>query len=323
MAHPDESPFRFLNVDGTADFAEGDARSTALALGVFDGVHLGHQTLLRLAAQEAERESCVPAALTFDPLPAALFAPPTHVPRLLGTLDERARLLRRAGAEHVWVARFDRTLADLSPIDFVHVLRKRLNARVLIVGDDFRFGKNRAGDAAFLQRAGQTENFTVCVVPPVLVNGVPARSTRIRQQISAGHLVEAAQLLGRNYTLMGLVAHGRKMGRTLGFPTANLDFPAALLAPGAGVYAGYVYLADGTKRRAAISVGTNPTVTPGDDAPRTVEAYLMDGFHGDLYDQTVTIEFALLLRPVVKFDGLDALIEQMHRDVDEASTRLI
>ena len=265
----------------------------------------------------------MPAALTFDPLAAALFAPPAQIPRLLGTLDERAQLLRRAGAEQVWVARFDRALADLSPGDFVHVVREHLNARVLVVGDDFRFGKNRAGDAAFLRQAGQTENFTVCIVPPVLVDGIPARSTRIRAHIANGHVEKAARLLGRNYTLTGTVAHGRKMGRTLGFPTANLDFSPALLAPGAGVYAGYVYLANGEKRRAAISVGTNPTVTPGEDALHTVEAYVMDGFSGDLYDQTVTMEFVLLLRPMVKFDGLDALIAQMHRDVDEASARLI
>lgn len=313
-------PYRYLNEAAP----ENEPPPSAVALGVFDGVHRGHQALLRAAQQEAtQMAGGIAAALTFDPLPAALFAPPSRVPLLLGTLSDRAERLQKAGAERVWVARFDAAFAEQSPDAFVEEILLAMRARVIVIGSDFRFGKNRAGDAAFLMAAGQKHGFRVCVVPPVLVDGVPARSTTIRQFLADGNVEAAAALLGRSYVLQGTVAHGRKMGRTLGYPTANLQFPPFIIAPGAGVYAGRVYIAaTGERFPAAISVGTNPTVTPGETAPRTVEAFLMNGFQGDLYEQAIGIEFVALLRPMVKFDGLDALIAQMGRDVEEAGRRL-
>ena len=290
----------------------------AVALGVFDGVHRGHQALLARAAEMAHTHNLTPAALTFDPHPAALFAP-ARAPLLLGTIAERTHLLHRYGAEVVVVAPFDRAFAALTPDEFVRdILRGRLQAGAVVVGDDFRFGCDRTGDVSFLRRAGAEAGFAVEVVPPVFVAGVPARSSAIRHMIAGGEVGEAARLLGRPYALTGPVVHGRKMGRTLGYPTANLETPAGVLVPGAGVYAGLIHLASGTTHRTAISVGDNPTVTI--NGPRTVEAFVMDGFAGDLYDQTVTVEFHHLLRPMVKFDGLDALIAQMARDVEQAAT---
>ncbi|MBC8104302.1 MAG: bifunctional riboflavin kinase/FAD synthetase [Cytophagales bacterium] len=289
----------------------------AVAIGVFDGVHLGHQALLADAREAAAKTGATPAALTFDPHPAAIFAP-GRVPPMLGTLEERIALLHRHGAEVVVVASFDRVLAAQTPGEFARrILRDTLQARAVIVGGDFRFGCDRTGDIVALRALGAQEGFAVQVVPPVFVHGVPARSTGIRQMVGGGQMAEATRLLGRPYTLSGMVVHGRKLGRTLGYPTANVESAPAVLVPGAGVYACRVRLEDGTLHRAAVSVGTNQTIAP--DAPRTVEAFLMDGFSGDLYDQRMAVEFVQLLRPMLKFDGLDALVAQMARDVDEAA----
>ena len=296
----------------------------ALAMGVFDGVHRGHQALLTLAQKEAARlrgEGVIPAALTFDPHPAVVLSP-ARAPLLLGTLEERAALLHQYGAGEVLVVPFDRDFAALTPDEFIReTLINSLHARVIIVGEDFRFGCDRTGDAAYLHKAGERYGFTVNAVPPVFVQGVPARSTAIRQMLSGGEADEAARLLGRLYSLAGPIVHGRKLGRTLGFPTANVEIDPLLLVPADGVYAGYALLETGERRRTAISIGTNPTVTP-ERASRSVEAFLMDDFKGDLYGQIMRLEFVRRLRPTLKFEGLDSLIIQMRRDVAEAAERL-
>ena len=292
-----------------------------VAIGVFDGVHRGHQALLQVARDEAARLGVTPAALTFDPHPAVTLSP-ARAPLHLGTLNDRIDLLHHYGADEVIIAPFDRAMAAWTPEEFVReTLIQRLHARVVVIGEDFRFGCDRTGDAAFLRQSGARHGFAVHAVPPVFVHGVPARSTAIRQMLAGGEAEEAARLLGRPYSLAGLVVHGKKLGRTLGFPTANLDFDPALIIPADGVYAGYATLETGERRRAAISIGTNPTVTP-ERFSRSVEAYLIDDFTGDLYDQTLRLEFVFHLRPTLKFDGLDALILQMRRDVAEAEERL-
>ena len=313
---------------------------SAVTIGVFDGVHRGHQALLAETVRLARDNGYIPAALTFDPHPSAVFAP-ARTPLLLGTLSERIALLELHGAQSVVVAPFDRALAALTPDEFVREwLVDRSNARAVVVGDDFRFGCDRSGDTAFLRRAGEKYGFAVATVPPVFVAGVPCRSTTIRQMIAGGQVKSAQTLLGRPYSLTGTVVHGRKLGRTIGFPTANLDTPNGLLIPGAGVYVGvgcWMERVLGVEYRvldvrngasvppntqhptpnthlAAVSIGTNPTVTPGINAPRTVEAFLLD-FDGDIYDQTLTVTFTKFLRGTEKFDSLDALVEQMHRDI--------
>jgi riboflavin kinase/FMN adenylyltransferase len=295
--------------------------SLALALGVFDGVHLGHRALLHAAVEEAMRLDAIPAALTFDPHPARALSP-ARAPLLLGTLPERIESLRACGVQEVLVAAFDREMAAQTPEIFIQqVLIGRLNTKAIIIGEDFRFGCDRKGDVAYLRAAGERFGFEVRALSPVFVGGVPARSTTIRQMLSGGQVAEASRLLGRDYSLRGEVVHGRKLGRTLGFPTANIARDPQILVPADGVYAGYATLENGARYRTAISVGTNPTVAIT-DSPRTVEAYLMDGFDGDLYGQILDISFAHFLRPTLKFDGLDALITQMRLDVREAESLL-
>lgn len=294
----------------------------AVTIGVFDGVHKGHQALLAETVRVAKEQGLVPTALTFDPHPSAIFAP-ARTPLLLSTLPMRQTLLRACGAQEVVVAPFGRALAALTPDEFIKTwLVDRLHACAVIVGDDFRFGCDRSGDVEFLRRAGETYGFETVILPPLFVNGVPSRSTTIRQMLLGGQVEAAQTLLGRPYNLAGKVVHGRKLGRTIGFPTANLEIAPGILVPGTGVYAGEAYaftssnihVPEQDTYRAAISIGTNPTVTPGIDAPRTVEAYLLD-FDGNLYDQQITLTFEHFLRGTEKFDSLETLVAQIHRDV--------
>jgi riboflavin kinase/FMN adenylyltransferase len=304
----------------------GDLPPTALAVGVFDGVHRGHRRLLEVActavaAEGAGGAAIVPAALTFDPHPAVVFAP-GRVPPMLGTLTERAALLHAAGAELVVVARFDRNLAAQTPDEFVErTLVTTLRTHTVVVGEDFRFGCDRTGDVRFLRRAGDHYGFSARAIAPVFVNGVPARSTGIRHMIAGGEIEEATRLLGRPYSLSGEVVHGKQLGRTIGFPTANVVPRPEILVPCSGVYAGRVRLADGIAFRAAISIGSNITIAP--DAAPTIEAYLMDGFSGDLYGQRIVVEFVSRLRAMERFASVDALVDQMMHDVREAAVRLV
>ena len=278
---------------------------TALTIGVFDGVHRGHQALLKTA-----KASGLPVrALTFDPHPAALLSP-GRTPKLLGTLDERVARLQEYGADRVQVIAFDHAFASLTPDAFIESVLKPHQPELVVVGEDFRFGYERRGDVAALQAAG----LKVAVVPGVFVEGVPARSTVIRQMLAGGQVSEATRLLGRPYTLTGEVVHGRKLGRTIGYPTANLAAHPAVLIPTAGVYAGQATLTDGRTFRAAISIGTNPTVT--DNGLLTVEAFLRDGFDEEIYGQTLTLAFVQFLRGTVKFESLEALLVQMAIDVE-------
>lgn len=295
---------------------------SVVAIGVFDGVHRGHQALLREAARIAATiEGGESVALTFDPHPAAVFAP-GRVPSLLGTLSERAALLQVHGAESVVVADFDRAFAAWTPDEFARAISCRLGAHTVIVGEDFRYGCDRSGDTAALRRDGIRHGFAVEIIPAVFVNGIPARSTTIRQMLSGGQPEEATHLLGRPYALRGDVVHGKQLGRTIGYPTANLDSAPGILVPAPGIYAGWVHLGD-ERHRAAISIGDNPTVAPqGITLPRTVEAYLLDDFDRDIYGARIGIDFVSLLRPMEKFDGLPALMRQMARDVTEAKIRL-
>jgi riboflavin kinase / FMN adenylyltransferase len=278
-------------------------KSAAVTIGIFDGVHLGHRALLAAA-----RASGLPVnALTFDPHPAALLSP-SRVPPLLGTISERQELLRQSGADTVLVLPFDGALAALSPEAFVEeILLRRLNAGIVVVGEDFRYGCERRGTVDALRTDGERHGFTVEVVPSVFVEGVPVRSTVIRQMLLGGQPEPATKLLGRPYALTGQVVRGKQLGRTLGFPTANLACPPNILIPAPGVYAGQVGMF-----LAAISIGVNVTID--DRAQSTVEAHLLD-FEGDLYGQNLTLNFHKFLRPMQKFANLDELVTAIHTDV--------
>ena len=288
--------------------------SAAVTIGIFDGVHRGHRALL-----DAARETGLSvAALTFDPHPAALLAP-SRVPPMLLSLDDRERLLREGGADSVVVLSFDRTLAALPPEAFVEeILLGTLGAKAVVVGEDFRYGCDRRGDISSLKFAGERRGFSVIVVPPVFVGGVPARSTTIRQMLAGGQPEGAARLLGRPHFLTGTVEKGKQLGRTLGFPTANLAVPGGLVVPAPGVYAGEARWS-GQTWKAAISVGVNVSVDEA--AAPTVEAHLLD-FDGDLYDEVLTLTFERFLRPMIKFNGLDALVSAIRADVDAVQNAL-
>jgi len=298
-------------------------QNTAVAIGVFDGVHRGHQEILKQTVREAHSQGLTPLALTFDIHPTELFAP--HLsPPYIASLTQRVALMEAygGGIEAVAVVRFDRAFAGLSPESFVaDVLEGKLGARHVLVGADFCYGSRRSGSVTTLLRDGARNGFAVTVVPPILISGERVSSTQIRGLVAGGDLPAAVHLLGHPFVVQGVIGHGKRLGRTLGYPTANLipTQPGQLL-PGDGVYAAYAYLADGRVIGAAVSVGTNPTTDS--DGGRKVEAFLMDGFTQDVYDQPLELDFREKVRDERKFDGLDALVAQMRQDVAQIAARL-
>ncbi len=298
-------------------------QDTAVAIGVFDGVHRGHQEILKQTVREARSQGLTPLALTFDIHPTELFAP-QQSPPYIASLPQRVALMDAygGGIEAVAVVRFDRDFADLSPEAFVaDVLEGTLGARHVLVGADFCYGSRRSGSVTTLLRDGARNGFAVTVVPPILIGGERISSTQIRGLAAGGDLPAAVHLLGHPFVVQGVVGHGKRLGRTLGYPTANLTptQPGQLL-PGNGIYAAYARLADGRQVRAAVSVGTNPT-TDGDGG-RKVEAFLMDGFAEDLYDQPLELDFREKVRDEQRFDSLDSLVAQMGQDVEQIAARL-
>ena len=291
-------------------------QDTVVAIGVFDGVHRGHQEILKQTVREARSQGLTPVALTFDIHPTELFAP-QQSPHYIASLSQRVELMAEfgGGIEAVAVVRFDKAFAGLSPEAFVaDVLERTLGARHVLVGADFCYGARRSGSVTMLLRDGARNGFAVTVVPPILIGGSRVSSTQIRGLVAGGDLPAARHLLGHPFVVQGVVGHGKRLGRTLGYPTANLapTQPGQLL-PGNGVYAAHARLADGRTVRAAVSVGTNPTTDT--DGGRKVEAFLMNGFAGDLYDQPLALDFREKVRDEQKFDGLDALVTQMGLDV--------
>ena len=286
---------------------EGLARPV-FTIGNFDGVHRGHQALIESAAALAGAEGGLPFVLTFDPHPRLYFKRSPE-PFTLTSPDLKAEAAVAAGARGMVTLTFDAALAALTARDFVEaVLRDRLNCRGIVVGQDFQFGRGREGSAATLASLGSELGIPVIVLPPVLVEGEPASSSRVRQALSAGDMAAANRLLGRPWKIRAVVAHGDKRGRLLGYPTANL-----LLERNAGLrYGIYAVRAaiGGVTHQAVASFGSRPTFDNG--APR-LEVHLFD-FAGDLYGQTMDVEFIGRIRPELKFDGVEPLIRQMDED---------
>ncbi|MFC4336533.1 bifunctional riboflavin kinase/FAD synthetase [Salininema proteolyticum] len=286
---------------------------SVVAIGVFDGVHRGHRTLVGTTADEARRRpGARSVVVTFDPHPTAVVAP-KHVPAALTSVDRRVQLLGEQGVDAVVVLPFTRELSQLSPEDFVkEVLVDRLHAEAVIVGENFRFGHKAAGDTALLAELGEKYDFTV--LPQTLAADDEAfSSTRARGLIAEGEVEKAAEVLGRPHSLEGSVVRGAGRGVDLGFPTANIGHDTHAAVPADGVYAGWLHVGF-DRLPAAVSVGTNPTFGEG---ARTVEAHALD-FSGDLYGKAVRLDFAHRLRGQTTFDNLDDLVEQIGADVDQA-----
>ncbi len=294
------------------------AEAAAVTVGGFDGVHRGHQHVLDATRAAADGASVV--AVTFDPLPREVLAP-DRAPKRLTTVERRVELLRAHGADEVRVLAFSREMAGWSPEEFIQrVLVDDLKTSAVVVGENFRFGSQAAGNVDLLRSAGIEAGFSVEGLE--LEGGAePFSSTVVRAHVAAGRLPEAAEVLGRPHEVSGVVVEGDRRGRSLGFPTANVPVDDAYAVPPDGVYAGRLDIGDEVLP-AAISVGTNPTF---DGHDRRVESYAIDGPTSggslDLYGSLVRVELVRLLRSMDVFDTVDALVAQMHEDV--ADTRSV
>ncbi|MCI8810003.1 MAG: riboflavin biosynthesis protein RibF [Oscillibacter sp.] len=288
-------------------------KDRVIALGFFDGVHLGHGALLRRTVEEAQRRGCVPAVFTFDRPPKEVV---TGVPcPLINSPDDRRELVRRLyGIQEVILAPFDQEMMTTSWEDFVvKLLVGRYHAVHLVAGHDHRFGHKNQGTPELLMEKCAALGLGCDIIPKVELGGVTVSSTYIRRLLEMGQVSRANQYLGHPHTLTGAVLHGRGIGSTRLFPTANLAVPPHVLVPSHGVYATWVSLPDGRGCTAVTNVGTRPTVNNGTDV--TVEACLLD-FEGDLYGQTLRVEFYEHLRNEIRFDSLDALRAQIAADAE-------
>jgi riboflavin kinase / FMN adenylyltransferase len=285
-----------------------------LAIGVFDGVHRGHQAVISTSADHARAANGTPIVVTFDPHPEKVLRPQSS-PRLLSATQHKVALIRNLGVRHLLVITFDRQFAATEPEEFVQQLVNHSKPlREICVGHEWAFGKNRRGNLELLKTLGTQLNFEVVGVPPVKANGEVVSSTAIRQAIEKGDFARAAVMLGREYTILGTVTRGDSLGKKIGFPTANLSAHNEQFPPN-GVYAAVARLSDGMYR-GVINLGVRPTVSGG-KSERVLEIHLFD-FNRDIYGRDLEVRFLKFLRPEKKFENLDALVQQIRRDVEEA-----
>ncbi|MFP3969541.1 bifunctional riboflavin kinase/FAD synthetase [Actinomadura fulvescens] len=301
------------------DEVPADWGRSVITIGVFDGVHRGHQRIVGRAAELARQRGLRSVVITFDPHPDEVVRPGTHPP-LLSSTKRRIELLEGLGTDAVVVVPFTLELSKVGPDEFVQsVLVDRLHAAHVIVGEDFRFGHKAKGDVALLTELGEKYDFTAEGVP-LVANGDKISSTGIRALLESGAVEEACHALGRPHRVEGVVVRGHQRGRQLGFPTANLETLPHTAIPADGVYAGWL-VCDSDRYPAfrwpaAISIGTNPTFEGAGE--RTVEAYALDRDDLDLYGEHMAVDFEVRIRDTLKFESIEALIEEMHRDVDRA-----
>ena len=287
----------------------------AVTIGNFDGLHLGHHAMLARLQEVARARGLPTCVLSFEPHPREFFAP-DQAPARLSSLREKAEILRRFGIDRLHVFRFDRAFSSLSAQAFIEqVLGYTLQARYVLVGDDFRYGAKRAGDFALLQQAGQSLGFDAEFLPTVEVAGERASSTAVRQALALGDLAHAARLLGRPYSISGRVVHGDKLGRGIGFPTANIQLKHNR-PPLMGIFVVEVCGLNGAPLHGAASLGKRPTVK-GPDAVPVLEVHLFD-FDADIYGRRVRVDFLHKLRDEEKYPDLDSLVAQIKRDVEDA-----
>lgn len=290
------------------------------AVGMYDGVHAGHRFLIDYLGVEARSRGLVPAVVTFSRHPLTVVRP-LQAPALLNTLEQRVSLLGEAGAQDVILLSFNDALRRMSAREFLGALKRKFAIEALVLGFNNRFGHDRPESLDQYKTLGQEIGVEVITAPEYRGPGAPVSSSAIRRHLMEGRPEEAARLLGSNYTLRGKVINGKRLGRTLGFPTANLELPAAsLLIPAPGVYAAYVITPDGVRRKAVVNVGYRPTVsdTAEERKQLSVEAHILD-FVGYIYDEEIAIEFVKYLRPEKTFSSTTKLASQIADDI--ATTR--
>jgi riboflavin kinase/FMN adenylyltransferase len=294
-----------------------------VTIGAYDGVHRGHVTVISRVRRLAEERGMATAVVTFDRHPASVVRPES-APLLLTDLDQKLELLAATGVDYTRVVHFDEARSREPAEDFVRDdLVGCLNAKVVVVGEDFHFGHGRTGNVELLRRLGAELGFEVAPVELVGPDGAPSidtatrvSSTRIRTLLRAGELAVANGLLGRPHEVRGIVGGGDRRATELGFPTANLEVPDEICLPSDGIYAAWYLRPDGTEHACAVSLGRRPTFY--DDQPYSLlEAHLLD-FSGDLYGEPARVRFVARLRDELRFEGVEPLVEQMHRDCDQA-----
>lgn len=302
--------------DGSGPLPER-LRGGAIALGNFDGFHRGHQAVVGRAVERARADGRPALVGTFDPHPARLFTPSIE-PIALTTMEQRLSLMADAGVDAAVVWRFDQALASVSAGDFIaRALAGDLGAAHIVTGWDFTFGAKRGGGAAMLAERGPAMGFTAQALGAVMLDGAPISSTRVREALRDGRPDAAARLLGRPFTIVGTVEHGAKLGRTLGFPTANLRL-GDYVRPAYGVYAVRVVMRGGERLGGVANLGVRPMFEP---PVELLETYVFD-FEGDLYGREIGVELVAYLRPEWKLDGLDALVAQVEKDKAAARAAL-
>jgi riboflavin kinase/FMN adenylyltransferase len=291
---------------------EVSAKNAWLTIGVFDGVHRGHREILRKLTTDAHANHAPAVLLTFDPHPASVLSGQDI--KCLTTADERAHLLGSLGVDIVITQRFSRNLSAATAFEYMSQLKQTLDLKHLLIGYDFALGKGREGTAARLTEIGKELNYDVEVIHALSDESGVISSTEIRKLVATGNVTEAAKLLGYNYTLGGEVIRGAGRGRTINFPTANIDYPQQKATPSNGIYACWAYVGN-EKFMAATNIGFNPTFTPERQTP-SLEAYLLD-FDRDIYGQQVKLEFVSRIRDELKFNSVEALIWKIQEDVDK------
>jgi len=285
-----------------------------LAIGVFDGVHRGHQAVICTSAEHARSANGTPVVVTFDPHPEKILRPET-APHLLTATPHKIALIRNLGVGELLIIAFDKQFAATEPEDFVHQLVKYSKPlREICVGHEWSFGKDRRGNLEFLKKLGAEFDFNVIGIPPVTVNGEIVSSTTIRRAVEAGDFTKAAEMLGREYTILGRVVRGDDLGKKIGFPTANLSAHNEQFPPN-GVYFADAKL-DGARYPGVVNLGYRPTVSSS-KTERVLEIYLLD-FDREIYGKDLEVRFIRYLRPEKKFENVDALVRQIQADVKQA-----
>ena len=299
-----------MNMKHYRSLDELNLKNSWLTVGVFDGVHRGHQEIIKALTAGAHANDAPAVVLTFDPHPAKVLGRGDI--KMLTLPDERAELLREMGVDVVITHPFDKDVANITALDFVKQLKNHLGLQYLVLGYDSTLGKNREGNVTRLTEIGQELGYAVEVVAALSDESGVISSTEIRKLISTGNVAEAARLMGHLYSLYGPVIHGDGRGKRINVPTANIGYSHEKIIPANGIYACWAYL-QGERFRAAINIGINPTFTPDKQIPN-VEVYLLD-FDREIYGQEVRLEFVARLRDEVKFDSVDVLVEQIWKDV--------